>query len=163
MIDIVELENRLGEVEKSLSELEEERYKLNQQLKSAKDSNAIERFRNWGIDKDSCVVMFAKKPFEEFYIVCTFMITFDVDVETMYMKGIVGKYVGSAYGRNYHIYSDCLHFSALEEAEQKYNIYVIDKVQLALIQQYLCDLLVTEANINEYEEAFSKAADKRIS
>lgn len=163
MIDVVELENRLAAVEKSLSELGEERYKLNQQLKSAKDNNATERFRNWGIDKDSCVVMFAKKPFEEFYLVRTFIVTFDVEVETMYMKGIVGNYEGSTHGRDYRVYPDCLHFSALDEAEQKYNIYVVDKVQLALIQQHLCDLLVTEANITQYEEAFSKAADKRIS
>lgn len=163
MMNIAELEQNLEVVDNSIRELSEKRHNLCQQLKQAKEQDCVERFKRWGIDNGSYVLMFAKAPNEEYYLIKTFAVTSDIDIESMYIRGILSNYNGTVKLKNYSVCNDAVTFSSLETIEKEYSVYIVDKDTFNSFQTRMCNLDIDVDNVDKFEKKVSDAAITQIS
>lgn len=161
MITTVELENELTTIEQQLDTLSKKRFELQQTIKSVKENNWRQTISDWGLNAETYLVMFNKNTYDFYSILIMHSLT--IDTELMNVCCTTGNYSNLNDELCYRVTQDNWHFSRLIEYSDKYSIYILDKEQFSLIQQYLCDLKIDSHNINDYEQVLATHAIRRIS
>ena len=154
--------NRLAEIEAELNKLHEERRDIEHSLADERKATNLARVRSWGIDSNSCLLLFAKKPTGYHWWICKTIKVTEIDFENEYVDSIEANYGEADYEYYMKVEERRIPFSSLEELEKEFNIYMVDEVQLTLLQQYMCSLKIDYKNYTTYESAFAKAATMSI-
>lgn len=156
------LKERINEISEQLSELANERRRLEQQLVEYNKNRAFARFKAWGIKEGSCVALFAKQPDGFHWHIAKAFKVIEVDEEDECIETITSTYGEADY--EYYVRTEKIRVSLsfLEELEKEFNIYIIDEVQLVLLQQWFNSLAIEYNNYKKYEDAIAKNASMAI-
>ena len=156
----VDLQSALYDVDESLKKLSEQRSFILSKIREAQFTEQQERVARWDLKKGDCLLMFSKSS-SSFYVAKTIKIT---DVDDGYYYTITGEYMTALGGTEFRCHDDKpISHAGLKDLEDKFTIYVVDEVQYSLFIQQLCELTISEENIQTYADAYLSAADRVIS
>lgn len=155
-------QERLEKIEEELKKLFEEKYSIEHQIAEESASKYLARVLSWGLDKGSKIILFAKSNSEYHWNIAKTLNITDIDIEHQYFDAIEATYHEADYEYFVKVDASRIYFSILEDIEQEFNVYIVDESQVALLNQYFCDLKLTYSNYKEYEEEVSKTASMSI-
>ena len=148
---------RIAEITASIGSLVDEKCELERFLIQEEKINNRKRFEAWGLQNNSCLICFAKYEDHHWCMVKTIYIT-DINEEYQRINTFTGDYREDDYQCSFRVEEQLITFAHLEELENNFNIYMVDEVQLALIQQAMCNLKIEYSNLRQYEDTFAKQA-----
>ena len=155
-------QERLDQIQEELDKLFEEKYSIEKQIANEASAKHLARVKSWNITNDSCLLLFAKKPSGYHWRISKTIKVKEIDFDNEYIDVIAANYGEADYEYYLKVEEQRIQFSSLEEIEKEFNIYFVDEVQLALLQQHFCNLKIDYKNYQEYEEAFAKNAAMSI-
>ena len=155
-------QERLDQIQSELDKLFEEKYSIEQQLAAESSAKHRARVEAWKLTNDSCLLLFAKKPSGYHWWIAKTIKVKEIDFDNEYIDSIEANYGEADYEYYVKIDERRIPFSSLEDLENEFNIYLVDEVQLALLQQHFCNLKIDYKNYQEYESQFAKNADMSI-
>lgn len=154
--------DRLNQIEDEINSLIKERSKINEELSAERKEKNLARVRAWKVKDNSCLILFAKKPSGYHWCIAKTLKVKEIDFDNEYIDSIEANYGEADYEYYVKVEERRIPFSSLEELEKEFNIYFVDEVQLALLQQHFCSLKLDYKNYREYEDAFATNAEMSI-
>ena len=154
--------DRLNQIEDEINSLIKERSKINEELSAERKEKNLARVRAWKVKDNSCLILFAKKPSGYHWCIAKTLKVKEIDFDNQYIDSIEANYGEADYEYYVKVEERRIPFSSLEELEKEFNIYFVDEVQLALLQQHFCSLKLDYKNYREYEDAFATNAEMSI-
>ena len=155
-------QDRLNQIEDEINSLIKERSKINEELSAERKEKNLARVRAWKVKDNSCLILFAKKPSGYHWCIAKTLKVKEIDFDNEYIDSIEANYGEADYEYYVKVEERRIPFSSLEELEKEFNIYFVDEVQLALLQQHFCSLKLDYKNYREYEDAFATNAEMSI-
>lgn len=155
-------QERLDLIEKQIDSLTKERWAIIDELAKEQKAIYLDRIKAWNLNNNSCLLLFAKKPSGYHWWIAKTIKVKEIDFDNEYIDSIEANYGESDYEYYVKVEERRIPFPSLEEIENEFNIYFVDEVQLALLQQHFCNLKIDYKNYREYEEAFAKNAHMSI-
>lgn len=155
-------QERLDQIKSELDKLLEEKYNIEQQLAAESSAKNRAKVEAWKLTDDSCLLLFAKKPSGYHWWIAKTIKVKEIDFDYEYIDLIEANYGEADYEYYVKVEEKRIPFSSLENLENEFNIYLVDEVQKALLNQYFCELKLTYSNYKEYESQFATTADMSI-
>ena len=155
-------QERLDQIQAAIEKLYKEKSKIEQEIKDESTALNLERVKAWGIQDGSAIVLFAKSDYGHHWTIAKTLTIEEIDIKHQYIDVIESSYHEADYSYFVNVESKRIDLRSLAELEKEFNIYIVDAVQVALLNQYFCELKLTYFNYKEYEEAFAKNADMSI-
>ena len=155
-------QERLDLIEKQIDSLTKERWAIIDELSKEQKAIYLDRIKAWNLNNNSCLLLFAKKPSGYHWWIAKTIKVKEIDFDNEYIDSIEANYGEADYEYYVKVEERRIPFSSLEELENEFNIYFVDEVQLALLQQHFCNIKIDYKNYREYEETFAKNADMSI-
>lgn len=155
-------QDRLNQIEDEINSLVKERSKINEELSTERKEKNLARVRAWKVKDNSCLILFAKQPQGYHWWIAKTIKIKEIDFENEYLDSIEANYGEADYEYYVKVEKRQIPFSTLEDLEKEFNIYVVDEVQLTLLQQHFCSLKLDYTNYQEYETALAKNAEISI-
>ena len=164
MITLETLLEEIKQLDTEMTALSERKQKLMSSVRELTYQEHVNRFNvTWNVAVGDCLALFTKDQNNTFFDVKTMEVT-EVDREAHVLYGVIGFYTIQFEDEpEFKCSAEAMSVASMKEHEDRYNIYVIDPVQHALLLQSLCSLKVSSANIEEYHSAIKEVADRQIS
>lgn len=160
MQSTTDLEVRLQEIDKQLTELQANRYELLEDIQRVQTESIGVMIADCGLASNMHIIMFAKN-LHNCSIVKSFTIK-DVCWKEQEIDCIEGAYTETYYGYMYRTHQTRLSFTAFLEHKDLYKMYVCDENQFKLMQLQLCENNLDHTNIDEYEAVINCSALRTI-
>ena len=157
------IEERLAEIDKQIADLYNKRDELTSELSQVEAEAWCNKFDEWMIGKDSCLVLVPKGNRSEYQPLIKTIVVEDVNTPALTIDTVTSTYRMIDYDYEYKTIHELIHFSQLSYIENEYNIYLLDICQLVIVQHWLSSLSVTIENYLDYGESIKEVADRIIS
>lgn len=158
-----ELEKRLEFLNKSIDELCDERYEIQQQIQDANKRSWITAMERWEPQKGDYYMLFAKEDSGYHWSIAKIILITEVDSEHMFMDTITSDYRESDYAYWCKTENNRVHFCNLSELENDFNVYKVPATCAVMLQHDMNMLSLTYENYKEFENRNSQGAIKKIS
>ena len=155
-------QDRLTQIEEEITALIKERSSINEELSEERKARNLARVKAWKVNDNSCLLLFAKQPQGYHWWIAKTIKVKEIDFENEYLDSIEANYGEADYEYYVKVEERRIPFSTLEDLEKEFNIYIVDEVQLTLLQQHFCSLKLDYKNYRKYETAFAKNAEMSI-
>lgn len=146
----------LDRIEEQIGTLTREKWAILDELSKERKTKHLERIKAWNLNENSCLLLFAKKPSGYHWWIAKTIKVKEIDFDNEHIDSIEANYGEADYEYYVKVEERRIPFSSLEELEKEFNIYLVDEVQLTLLQQHFCNLKIDYKNYQKYEEEFAK-------
>ena len=153
--------DRIKELDAQLNSLHQERSKIEKEFAAEMAAASIEKIKEWGLNKDSNIVLFTKESGRPWNIAHIFKIK-EIDFDNAHLDTLHLSYEEFDYEYFARAQSCRISFSSLIDFENEFNLYIVDSVQAAILSQYFCELKLNYQNYKKYEELIAKNASLSI-
>ena len=158
-----ELEKRLEFLNKSIDELCDERYEIQQKIQDANKRSWIKAMERWDPQKGDYYMLFSKEDRGYHWSIAKVILITEVDSEHMFMDTITSDYHESDYEYWCKTENNRVHFSNLSELENDFSVYKVSETGAIMLQHEMNLLLLTYNNYKEFENRNRQEAIKKIS
>lgn len=162
--NIEQLQQELAKIDDKINSLTNTKNDIMNTIRELTYVENLEMFNvKWNLKPGEFLALFTKTLDNTFFMIKTFEVT-EVDSDALVAYGVMGGYHMYQYDYEFKcVETSPLTVGSMPEYEYKYNIYVIDAVQHALLLQKLCSLKINASNMEEYHKAIQSVADRKIS